>query len=223
MITRARLSFPHLAEPQTQTDKVTGNKRVTYNCDLLLEPNDPAFGQFMQQYAKLAQAKWLENAGNAMQQIQANRKQRCYGTGEEKVDSKTFQVRKGYAGKVYISASSKNMPQMIQPDGRPTDPANTMACQMIARKMYGGCYINAVVKPWLQQNDTGIGIRADLVAVQFAADGEPFGEGVVDASAMFGAVAGAAPVGMPVAPVFGAVAPAPAPFPGIPGVPSFLG
>ena len=84
---------------------------------------------------------------------------------------------------------------MIQADGSPIDPTNTMAYQQVARKMYGGCRVNAAVKPWLQENKHGRGVRCDLIAVQFAGDDTPFGEGAVDASSLFGAVAGA-PAGM---------------------------
>lgn len=55
--------------------------------------------------------------------------------------------------------------------------------------------VNAAVKPWLQDNKHGRGIRCDLIAVQFAGDDTPFGAGETDASALFGAVA-AAPAGM---------------------------
>jgi hypothetical protein len=99
-------------------------------------------------------------------------------------------------------------------DGQAIDPTNSMAYQQLARKMYGGCRVNAAVKPWLQDNKHGRGIRCDLIAVQFAADDKPFGEGAVDASNLFGAVAGA-PAGM-----FSPTAAMPAaPFAGLP---SFL-
>jgi hypothetical protein len=90
-----------------------------------------------------------------------------------------------------------------------------MAYQQLARKMYGGCRVNAAVKPWLQDNKHGRGIRCDLIAVQFAADDKPFGEGAVDASNLFGAVAGA-PAGM--------FSPTAAAMPAAPfaGLPSFL-
>ena len=54
-----------------------------------------------------------------------------------------------------------------------------------------------------------------MIAVQFANDDVAFGEGSVDASSLFGSVAGGAPAG------FGAVAPA---MPAAPfgGLPSFL-
>jgi hypothetical protein len=93
-----------------------------------------------------------------------------------------------------------------------------MAYQQLARKMYGGCRVNAAVKPWLQENKHGRGIRCDLVAVQFAGDDTPFGEGAVDASNLFGAVAGAAPAG------FAPAGMPAAPFPGASGgMPPFLG
>ena len=66
--------------------------------------------------------------------------------------------------------------------------------------------MNVAIKPWLQDNTHGRGVRCDLVAVQFAGDDAAFGEGSVDASGMFGAVQGqpagaaaptAAPAGTP--------------------------
>ena len=125
-----------------------------------------------------------------------------------KIDKKTFQPYKGYAGMVFIAANSERAPQMIQPDGQAVDPANTMGYQMLARKMYGGCYVNVAIRPWLQENKHGRGVRCDLVAVQFAADGEPFGEGVTDAAPLFGAVAAA-----PTAPAAPGVTMPAAPFP----------
>ncbi len=44
----------------------------------------------------------------------------------------------------------------------------------------------------MQDNKHGRGIRCDLIAVQFYLDDAPFGEGNVDASGMFGAVAAGA-------------------------------
>jgi hypothetical protein len=95
-----------------------------------------------------------------------------------------------------------------------------MAYQQLARKMYGGCRVNAAVKPWLQDNKHGRGIRCDLIAVQFYLDDAPFGEGNVDASGMFGAVAAGAMPGFAAA---HAPAMPAAPFPGAPaGLPPFM-
>jgi hypothetical protein len=143
---------------------------------------------------EMALAKWKEHAAQVMQMINGDRKLRCFGDGNQKVNSKTFQPYDGYAGNLYVTAGRDSPPQIIQADGSPIDPTNTMQYQALTRAMYGGCRVNVAVKPWLQENKHGRGIRADLVAIQFAGDDKPFGEGAVDASAMFGAVQ-AAPAG----------------------------
>ena len=219
-LSNVRLSFPHLAEPQKQVNEQTGATRISYNAEFIMPQDHAGFAQFMQRYGAMALEKWKEHAQTVMGMIQNDRKTRCYGVGTEKVNKKTFKPYDGYgdAGAVFITAGRDSAPQMIQADGSPVDPANTMAYQQLARKMYGGCRVNAAVKPWLQDNKHGRGIRCDLIAVQFAADDVAFGEGATDASGLFGAVAGGAPAG------FGIVTPAmpTAPF-AQPGLPSFLG
>jgi hypothetical protein len=209
-LSNVRLSFPHLAEPQKQVNEQTGQTRISYNSEFLMPQDHPGFQQFMKRYGELALAKWAEHANTVMGMIQVDRKLRCFGLGSEKVNKKTFKPYDGYDGNVYITAGRDQAPQMIQADGQAIDPSNTMAFQQLARKMYGGCRVNAAVKPWLQVNKHGNGIRCDLVAVQFAADDTAFGEGAADASSMFGSVgnpaqAQAAPAGfgMPAAPFAG--------------------
>lgn len=188
-ISNARLSFPNLVEPQKRVDASTGKERSSYNCELILAPTDPHFAAFMKKCGELALDKWKEHAQAVMQMIQNDRKLRCYGRGEEKVNQKTFQVYDGYVGNVYITVGNSTAPQMIQADGTPVDPANTMAYQALARKLYGGCRVNAAIKPWCQENKHGRGMRCDLVAIQFLKDDAAFGAGAVDTSGMFGAVA----------------------------------
>jgi hypothetical protein len=203
-MSNVRLSFPHLVEPQKRVDPTTGKERVSYSADFIMPADHAGFKAFMAKANELALTKWKEHAAQVMQIINNDRKLRCYGDGNQKLNQKTFQPYDGYAGQVFITAGRDTAPQIIQPDGSPIDPMNTMAYQALTRQMYGGCRVNVAIKPWLQENKHGRGIRADLVAVQFAGDDQAFGEGRTDASNMFGAVA-AAPAGM-----FGAAAPAPA-------------
>jgi hypothetical protein len=208
LLSNVRLSFPHLAEPQRQVNESNGKERISYNCEFIMPQDHAGFQQFMQRYAAMALEKWKEHGQAVMGMIQTDRKLRCFGRGEEKVNKKTFQPYDGYAGHVFITAGRDSAPQMIQADGQPIDPTNSMGYQMLARKMYGGCRVNAAVKPWLQENSYGRGVRCDLIAVQFAGDDGAFGEGAVDASKLFGAVTGApsamfaqaataAPMGLP--------------------------
>jgi len=207
-ISNARLSFPSLVEPRSSVDTPGAKKK--YSVDVIIKQDNPSFAQFMAEVQAVAVAKWGEHANNVLSMIQNDRKLRCYGSGNEKIDKKTFKPYVGYEGMAYISANKEDPPQMIQADGSAVAEGNTMAYQALARKMYGGCYVNIAVRPWTQDNTHGRGIRCDLIAVQFAGDGEAFGEGRADASSMFGQVAAVD-------------APAPAPsFTGFAVTPSFL-
>jgi len=197
MLSDVRLSFPNLIEAQkNQTND--GKFRLSYNAEFIMPPDHKGFEQFMARVGELAADKWKDHAQSVLKIISQDRKLRCYGKGEEKVNQKTFQVYSGYEGGVYITAGCTTIsdsqdamakrPQMIQADGSPVDPMNTMAYQQVARKLYGGCRVNAAVKPWAQENKHGRGIRCDLVAIQFLRDDEAFGEGSVDVSEFFGAV-----------------------------------
>ena len=232
-----RLSFPHIAEPQKQINDQTGKERISYNCEFIMPQNHPGFAQFWTVYQKMMTEAFAEHAGTVMQMIQNDRKLRGFGMGLEKVNKKTFKPYDGYDGNVFITAGSERMPQIIQADGNPVDPMNTMACVQLARRLYGGCRVNAAVKPWVQKNKHGNGIRFDLIAVQFLRDDVPFGEGAVDVTGMFGAVAaptGPSASGAAMPAFMGGFAPAPAmppaPFaapafgaPAAPALPSFLG
>jgi hypothetical protein len=216
-LSNVRLSFPHIAEPQKQVNETTGATRISYNCEFIMPQEHAGFQQFMARYGALAMEKWKEHAQPVMAMILADRKTRCFGKGEEKVNRKNFQPYDGYAGNVFLTAGRDSAPQMIQDNGQAVDPANTMAYQALARKMYGGCRVNAAVKPWIQDNKHGRGIRCDLIAIQFASDDTAFGEGSADASALFGAV-NTVPGFAPVAPAMPA-----APFGAPAGLPSFFG
>lgn len=213
-LSNVRVSFPQLVEPKKTTNE-KGEVRTAWSADFILPPDSQQYKQVMQQYITLANEKWKERAQTIMQMIQADRKSRCYGNGDEKVNKTTLLPYDGYEGNAYVSAISNRQPQMIQPNGQPVDASNSMAYQAIARGIYGGCYVNAAIRLWLQENTHGRGVRCDLVAVQFSKDGNAFGGGGADVTGMFGAVA--APSAAPVH----AAMPA-APFPGMPGLPAFM-
>jgi len=179
-----RLSFPSLTAPRAPQ----GSDKKKYSADFILTPQDPNFDKFVGIALGLAQKKWPQHYQQIVNVIYANRKSRCFGNGDEKLDGVTYKVLIGYEGMKYLSASrneEKGMPQMIGPDNKGIDPTNLLACRNEAGKMYGGCYVNAVVKPWVYDNAFGKGISADLVAIQFNADGEPFGAGVTNAEGLF--------------------------------------
>lgn len=185
-LSNVRLSFPKLIEasaPQPGADP-------KFSADFIMAPNDVGYAKFMGEVGKLAAEKWKEHASNVLGLMQNDRKLRCFGSGNEKIDKKTYAPWKGYANMIYLTANSNadRPPKIIRADGSPIDNNNTLERQQYARKLYGGCYVNAVVRPWLQDNQFGRAVRCELIAVQFAGEGEAFGEGEVDLTGVFGAV-----------------------------------
>lgn len=201
-LSNVRLSFPKLVE--AEAPKNTPNAQKKFAADLLLPVNHPDYARFMAEIGKCASEKWKENANTILQLCQNERKNRCYGMGTEKIDKKTLKPYVGYENVAYISASSdeNHPPSIVRADATVCDNANTMERQSLARKLYGGCYVNVVVRPWCQDNQFGRAVRCELLAIQFLKDGEAFGEGATDVSGMFAAIPApaAAPAAAPAMP-----------------------
>lgn len=196
-LSNVRLSFQKLVEAEAAKD--TPNSAKKFGADLIMTPNDPQYAKIMGEVGNVATEKWKNHASAVLQVIQNDRRLRCYGQGGEKLDKKTYKPYDGYEGMVYLTASSNEdrPPQMIRPDGTICDNLSTMERSALARKLYGGCYVNAAVRLWPQDNQFGRAVRCELIAVQFAKDGEPFGEAPPNVEGMFGQVQGAAPAGAP--------------------------
>jgi len=80
-------------------------------------------------------------------------------------------------GLMFISASNKNKPKVVDVDLTPLDAEDG--------KPYAGCYVNVSLRLWAQDNKFGKRVNANLRAVQFFKDGEPFGAGAVDVEEEF--------------------------------------
>lgn len=76
----------------------------------------------------------------------------------------------GYEGNMSIKASNAKRPLVIDNDKTPLSESDN--------RIYAGCYVNAVIELWAQNNGFGKRINANLLGVQFFKDGEPFGDGV---------------------------------------------
>jgi len=75
----------------------------------------------------------------------------------------------GYAGHMSFKASNNKRPMIIDKDKSPLAEDDN--------KPYAGCYVNAVVELWYQNNNYGKRVNANLLGVQFLKDGTPFGDG----------------------------------------------
>ena len=167
MIKGARVSFPHLFTPPT----INGDEGKC-GAVLMLDPkdHDAVIGKIEDRIKDLCDFKFK---GRKLPSEKL-----CLRTGEDK-------GRPEYDGLMVLSANSKDRPVVLRGDGR------TRVTDERDSAIYAGCYVNAKVRLWAQDNQYGKRVNAELVAIQFLRDGDPLdGSYVSEDEAMdgFGAV-----------------------------------
>jgi hypothetical protein len=78
----------------------------------------------------------------------------------------------GYADNWSIKASSKLRPTVVNKDKSAIIEDDEI--------IYAGCYVNAIIDFWVQNNSYGKRVNANLYGIQFVKDGEPFGKNDID-------------------------------------------
>jgi hypothetical protein len=94
----------------------------------------------------------------------------CFGKGDLRTNDEGV-VYKGYEGMYFVSGRNDNRPLALIGKRELNDP------KVIAQQFYGGCYVNANINFWVQDNEFGKAIRCGLRGVQFLREGEAFGGG----------------------------------------------
>jgi hypothetical protein len=115
----------------------------------------------------VAAEKWGAKADAILKTIRAADKT-CLHSGDLKSNYD------GFEGMMYISARNPLKPSVVDTNRSP----------LVAEdgRPYAGCYVNAVLELWTQDNNYGKRVNATLMGVQFYKDGESFvGGGVADA------------------------------------------
>lgn len=153
-----RLSFPNLFEPT----QVNGEGKPAYSASFLLPPDDPQIDTINDVIDKVAEEKWKAKAKTILAQMRGADKV-CLHNGDMKADYD------GYAGYYYVSARNAARPLVINRDKTPLTAEDG--------KPYGGCYVNAVIDVWAQDNQWGKRVNATLSGVQFLRDGDAFAAG----------------------------------------------
>jgi hypothetical protein len=158
-----RLSFPQLFEAKT----VNGEGKPAFSAAFLISPKDPQIAMINTAITTVAAEKWGAKADAILKTIRAADKT-CLHSGDLKSNYD------GFEGMMYISARNPLKPSVVDTNKTP----------LVAEdgRPYAGCYVNAVLELWTQDNNYGKRVNATLMGVQFYKDGESFvGGGVADA------------------------------------------
>lgn len=155
-----RLSFPNLFTPKAQKP---GDK-PSCGASFLMPPDHPDVEKVRAAMAQAAKEKWGPKA-DAILDALVKQDRVCLHDGAMKALKYD-----GYAGMLYVSARNQN-----PVDVRDRDPKVHLTES--SGRPYAGCYVNALLDIYAQDNSYGQRINATLVGVQFKRDGEAFAGG----------------------------------------------
>jgi hypothetical protein len=157
-LNNVRLAFPALFEAKT----VNGEGKPAFSASFLITPKDPQIATIRAAIEAVAKEKWAGKAAEMLKSLEKQDKT-CLHDGDIKSQYE------GYSGNLFISARSVTRPLVINADMSPLVEADG--------KPYAGCYVNASIDLWVQDNNYGKRINASLRGVQFLRDGDAFAGG----------------------------------------------
>lgn len=157
-LTNVRLAFPQLFEAKT----VNGEGEPAFSASFLIDPKDPQVKTINEAIDAVATAKWGAKAPAILKTSRAADKVAIH-------DGDAKSQYAGFEGRLYVSARSKTRPLVIDRDKSPLVAADG--------RPYAGCYVNASVELWVQDNGYGKRVNASLLGVQFLRDGDAFAGG----------------------------------------------
>lgn len=156
--------FPNLFDAKS----FQGEGEKTYSSSFILEKNAIVYNEegekikLSDALTDVAKEKWKDKHLAVLKDLGIKDKL-CLHDGDNKSEYD------GYAGMDYLSAKRKEKdkrPVVIDTDKSPLSASDG--------KPYGGCYVNANIEIWPQDNQFGKRINATLLGVQFVKDGEAF-------------------------------------------------
>jgi hypothetical protein len=161
MLKNVRLAFPVLDVPE----KFQGQGDPRFSATLLLDPGSENEKLIKAAMFAAAEAKWGANKAQAAVDGLSRSGKTALGDGntKEKYD--------GFADKLYVQAHAreKTPPTLLDMQAKPL-PRNT-------GMIYAGCYVNASIEFWAQDNNYGKRLNASLRGIQFVRDGDAFSGG----------------------------------------------
>lgn len=167
-----RLSFPSIFKPRSFEEG--GNPR--YEATFLYNPDESSVkidgivhkgqsGLKAIQKSLMTEATNRWGAGKVPKALKL-----CLTNGDEK-------DYEGYAGKYAISSANSTRPSCVDRKRKQVIESDNI--------IYAGCYVNAVVSWWVQDNQYGKRVNCNLLGIQFYRDGDTFGSPHFDAENEF--------------------------------------
>jgi hypothetical protein len=159
MLKHVRLSFPQI----WRAVKVEGqpDSKPSFSANLLIAKDDKQVAEIEKAILAVATEQWGDKTRKTLEEVRGKDRTCLHDGAHKEYD--------GYDGCWYITARSQMKPLMLDRYKQPLTEADG--------RPYGGCYVNASIDVWAQDNQWGKRINATLRGLQFVADGEAFAAG----------------------------------------------
>lgn len=159
VLKNVRLSFPHIWKKARFEGEET-----KFEATLLIDKESQA--EQIEAIEKAIEDALLEKFGEAKKIPKAIRasSKTCFRDGDESDYD-------GYENHMSFKGANDMQPSLLQINKQPaTEDMNLF---------YAGCYVDAIVEVWIQNNAYGKRINANLFALRYRGEGEPFSSGRV--------------------------------------------
>jgi len=159
--------------------------KAKYGAAFIFGKDHSALRELSAAVVKAAKARWADKTDETLKQLKAADRLPVH-SGDAKASSA------GYAGNFYLNAGNLIRPLVLDSNKAPLTAADG--------RPYSGCYVNAILEIWAQDNQHGKRVNASLLGVQFVRDGERLAGGSVASADDFEPIPGAteaAPAGDP--------------------------
>jgi hypothetical protein len=160
LLKNVRLAFPNLFEPTT----VAGEGKPRYSATLLIPADHPQIEEIRAAQNAIAKEKWRDKAAAIVRGLDKQDKLALH-------DGDTKSKYDGFPGNFFVSAAAQEnaAPTVIDRDRSPLSAKSG--------RPYAGCFVNASIELWAQDNNYGQRVNAQLRGIQFYADGDSFSAG----------------------------------------------
>ena len=165
ILKNVRLSFPSVFK-RSVFNGVEGKFEATF---LIPKSDEATISQINKAIDELIKESKINKASIGEDKI-------CLRDGD-KIFNKEGEPLDGYTDHYSFKASSNNKIQVVDRNKMPITEEDNI--------IYAGCYVNAIIGIWYQNNNYGRRINGNLYAIQFIKDGESFGSSPVNVTNMF--------------------------------------
>jgi hypothetical protein len=158
LLKNVRLAFPNLWKATAPK----GGGEAAFSASFIMPKDHPQIAELKAAFKSMAKDKWAAKGDATLKALEAADKLALHD-GDSKAEYE------GFEGNQYVSSRGKVRPSVF--DGQRQELTEADG------KPYSGCFVNASIELWAQDNSYGKRINAQLRGVQFLRDGDAFAGG----------------------------------------------